>query len=249
MALPVVTDNFGGITLPIATPGVDEPIADKFLFYALQYFQAFVNAKGSVAWNAVQPGKRPIENTFAHDPEQVVFNEKFLPALFMWREESGAPGAPYAVSTAVEWIAEDYLVSNDTVRVLWVFPNAEQHVRRIREPIVNGLIKALSVSFEFGRDPAWVVPGDTDPQAATLGSVFARWASVLFLTMSRWQRRALQIRMTDNTQRVYETVEARLSLQEVYNQDVSRYGALGPGSLDLQLFDSTNTLLVDEIIE
>jgi hypothetical protein len=149
-----VIDKFGGITLPVAIPQNQEPVADNFLRYATQFFQAFINAKVRDAWQRVQPGRLPVQKTFAHDPEQVVFNQEDLPAIFMWREESGGGGAPFMGGAAAEWIAEDYLASVDFVRVLWVFPNAEQSIRRIREPIVNALVKALTVAFEVGRDPS-----------------------------------------------------------------------------------------------
>lgn len=243
-----VTDRFGAITLPVEIPQGKEPVSDRFLFYALDYFKAFVNAKGARAWNAVQPGQLPIKTTFAHDPEQVAFNTSDLPALFMWRDESGAAGGAFSPASAFEWIAEDYLIANDTVRILWCFPIAEQSIRRIREPILNGLVKAMAVAFEIGRDPSWRVPGDTDGQAATYGSLFVHWAGCMFLAMSRWQRRALVIHTSEGTTKTYETMEARLSLQELMTEDPTRYPAMGAGSLDLQLSDSTNTLLVDERI-
>lgn len=240
-----IIDTFGAITLPIPVPQGKQPVSDLFLFYALDFFRTFLNSRGADAWGAVHPGSLPVKVTFAHDPEQVVFNQEHLPALYMWREENASAQGGGA---AAEWLAEDILITNDFVRLMWVFPNAEQSIRRIREPIVNGLIKALAISFEIGRDPSWIVPGDPDPQATTYGSVFVRWAGALSVSLTKWQRKALLIRTTDN-QKSYETIEAQLTLQEELLQDVdNRYSKLGAGGLDQQLFDATGTLLTNERI-
>lgn len=205
-------NKFGAITLPIAAPVAGAAAADPFLDYALDFFKTYLNTYGLAAWQAVAPGGVPVKSVRPHDPENCVFNERELPAIYMWR----------GGGERVEWMAEDYLVSKDQVRVLWVFPNATQEIQHLRDPIINGLLKALSVSFELGRDPCWVVSGDTDPQAPGSGSVFMRWAGALSLYMSKWQQKLLIIN-TNTEPRKYSAIEAQLDLEEILDRDVGDF--------------------------
>lgn len=226
------TDTFGGITLPIPAPTAGQPVSDPFLYYATAYLQAVVNAKGTAAWQAVKPGGLPISTVFTHDPEQVVFNERTLPALYMWRE--GSTKTP-------EWIGEDILVQYDRIRILWVFPNDQQANRRIREPIVNGLVKLIIYAIEIGRDPAWVVPGDTYADAATAGSILWRYAPLVAINFTSWKRGALIIPMLDSRPKTYESVEMTAELSEDFAVGEDRFDPL----LGLDLTETTGDGAVD----
>lgn len=210
-----MADTFGAISLPVAVPGTGQPVSDPLVYHLGSFLQAIANAKATSAWQAVCPHSRPIENVYHHEPQEMSFNRARLPALFIWRDGGAA---------ATEWIAEDYLQSSENVNIVWVWPEADQEKARIRHPIANALTKALTTGIELGRDPAWVVPSDTDPDAATWGSVLYRWIAISRIKVSKWQRRHMVIRLERDTQ-TYLSYEATIAVEELLAEDVAKYPA------------------------
>ena len=85
------------------------------------YLKAYINAKGAMAWAAVSFPRTndsgaipPVQTAWTHQPTKgrndPAFNEKYLPALFLYR----ASGA------ANSWEATDLRVAMDTITLLWV---------------------------------------------------------------------------------------------------------------------------------
>lgn len=216
-----MADQFGALALPHPEPGPDDVVTDPFLRYTLSFFQAFINAKASAAWAKTDkaPLQFPVKTVQAFDPTDLSFVLRELPTLYMWRQESD--------DDASFWLAEDILVSHEQVSVLWVMPPADEEKQKKRVQFANGIRKDLIVAIELGRDPSWVVPGDTDPQAVTYGSVFPRWAGWSRLHLSKWQRKTLIIENHEANERYpFQAFEARMTLEEVFDQDLTKYDLL-----------------------
>jgi hypothetical protein len=253
MADPPI-DRYGAITLPISptTGKPDESISDPLIDISLQYFQALINHYGGEAWKKVAPGSLPVKTVEANDPEEVEFNERNLPCLFMWRaggEGSGDSGA----SAGTDWMAEDVRVMRDKIMVFWVFPPARQAFRGFREQFEAGLSKILHVAVEMGRDPAWIVGDDPDPKAKYYGSVYPRYAGWLSMSMSRWQDKVLTISMPNGAEKRYPAMLVTLDVAEEFKPDLLVHG-YHPGGLDQKVYvpgdplSEPAQLLVDERI-
>lgn len=161
--------TYGATTIPVAVPTnpLTEATGDPALDVWAAYLKAYINAKGSAAWTTVFRRSNnagqvpPVLATFTHQPTDdtiAPFNEKYLPALFVYR----AGGA------ANSWEATDMRVAMDTITLLWVSPTGAQAAERIRVPFVNALVKLVDAAIEAQRDASYVHPGDTDPTAASL---------------------------------------------------------------------------------
>lgn len=163
--------TYGATSIPVAVPAdpLTAATGDPALDVWAAYFKAYINANGAAAWAAVYPREQssqpipPILTTWTHQPTDdtiAPFNEKYLPALYVYR----ASGA------ANSWEATDLRVAMDTITLLWVFPTGTQPSQRIRVPFVAALAKLIDAAVEADRDPSYVHPGDTDPTAATLAA-------------------------------------------------------------------------------
>lgn len=160
-----MSDQFGTLRLP-ALEGQD---ADPLLDTLTSFLQAAVNADTKEIWKRVNPGKPgganeslPIAFTFPHDPDETNLSEKQLPSLFAWRAQ-----VLRGDRLAADWISQ---VSN--IALLWIPPRGSYKQRRERQPYRNALAKAIRRALHEGRNPAWIVPGDTDPKAEDYGSLF-----------------------------------------------------------------------------
>lgn len=169
--------QFGALPLPVPNPTSTTTVADPGLDVLLAFAKAILNATATTAYQMVAPGVGvPVKTTRAHDPGQVVFNEKELAALFAWR-----------LRGEVETLADDYDIETATLTLLWVFPTAQAEHQARRAPILNGLTKGLDAALKRGRHPAWVQTGDTDTQAATRGSFLWRWAGWFAFDRVTWK--------------------------------------------------------------
>lgn len=155
-------DTFGEIEIPLAPPAEGETVADPCLVVVLGYLKALLNANLGAAWNAVAPGKLPVNGIFAVDPKKRGFNERDLPALYITRQQPNAPP---------EWMAADWYVTNDMLRLTWVFPPEPQTKQMLRGTFGNGIVKAIATAIERERDACFVLAGDPDPTAATLVTI------------------------------------------------------------------------------
>ncbi len=202
-----MSDTYGRLTLPVVVP-------DACLSILLDYFKAFLNANARAAWQAVCPGKLPVEATFSHHPERDGFNDNKLPALFLYREES----------RSFDDVAVDWRVAESGLLLLWVFPPAPQDKQRQRVAMTNAVVKLLDVAIERGRDPSYVVPLDTDRTAAEQGSVLLRYAGLLSLQLVKATSRELVIMMDDQSDaRRYDAIECALRMEEQFEPDLTQY--------------------------
>jgi hypothetical protein len=207
-------DQWGAISVPVPAQFAGYPVGDPALKYILDFFVAFLvtDANVTAAWAGSKlAGQFPAVNkSFAFDPREVVFNEKDLPSLFLWRE-----------SATQERIAEDWLVETTMLRLLWVLPISTRDGYRNLVSFENAIVKALVVGLERQRTPGFVVAGDTDPNAATLGSQLDRFAQYMSLVFTSWKRAHVSLSMGASMPRSYESVEMTLTMQEnlVYGAD------------------------------
>lgn len=238
-----MADRYGAINFPIARRGVDSSVADPLLDYTLEYFQAVLNAQASAAWQSVAPGTRPVHTISANDPEQVDFNIKNLPTLYAWRGGGG--------EQPPEQISEDIFFMRDQIQLFWVFPPTRQAFRSFREQISAGASKIIHTAIEQGRNPAWIVRGDTDSMAARHGSVFARYAGYSEMRFAKWTDQMMVIQMASGEPKSYPAMHAILEVVEEFTEDINKpqYDALNTGhGLDHTNYDPTGTLIVNERI-
>lgn len=199
-------DSWGAIQIPTLAESATTPAGDPCIRTILQFLKAFVctDKNATAAWFPVFPGQPPINGIFQHDPSQVVFNTRDLPALYMWRE-----------SATHEWQGEDWLRETTQVKALWVFPlQGVQDLQRLRAPFVNALIKTIVVGIERGRTPSFIAPGDTDPQAATQGSLFYSLAGFEAFSLKSWKTAKLSVQGIDGSSVSYTGVEMTFEMYE-----------------------------------
>jgi hypothetical protein len=225
-----MTERFGALPVPaLPAPAGRESITDPLLHFTLDYFRTALNVHAAAAWRAVAPGHPPVRTAWAHDPDEVCFNERELPALYLWRGEGGH----------VEQLADDWAIKRSTLTLLWVFPNAPQAPQRRRAPFINGLLSLIHVIVERGRDPAWRVPADPDLSASDYGSVWPRWAGVFSFEIAKWKAAKLIIE-ADAARRAYDSLELEIDLGEHLVEDA--LGRFGPGADARMIFTGVEAL-------
>ncbi len=190
---------------------VDDEVAvtDPLLDYVGAFFAATLNQYLAAAWSSVAPGEGdPVRCVRKTDPEDVDFIESDLPCLYLWRQ-----------SGARERIADDYVQVQDKLTALWAFPPAPQNTRKRREAFVNGIVRVIDAMLLHGRDPAWVVPGDTNERAAREGSLIQRWAGYTSLVRGPWKRTMLVIRSDSGQSDPYPALEITFDVTETLQRD------------------------------
>ncbi len=164
-----MADEYGGLEIPVAISATSpEATGDPALEVMSNYIAAFLNKYASTAWQSICPrlvseGESPIpvvKTVFVHNPEEYVFNEKNLPALYIWRQKGN-------VTT---YMAEEYRVFHDVWTALWIFLPAVQQTQRARDNFTNAIAKVVDRAIEQVRDPVYVAPGDTDSEAADVAA-------------------------------------------------------------------------------
>ena len=162
-----MSDHYGALEFPVQIPDVKDSVHDPAIDCLGRYLQCCLNDQLGQSWSAVNPGRKFVESIQTNSPGDA-FNEKDLPALFLTRQ-----------STTDERISDDWVESLSDVSITWVPQNAVQAKRVLRFTGSNGLSKVISRALFLGRSPAWVDPGDPDPNARTLGSVLINRAGLL----------------------------------------------------------------------
>lgn len=238
-------DAFGAEPIATLFPPEGEPVSDPALFRIASFLQAVLNAYKLGEWQAVHPGKLPVQQVFTHNPEDIVFNARDLPALFIYRQSG----------EKFEWLAEDYDLSHEMLRLLWVFPPAPQDKQRLRSTFVNAAVKVLMHFIELGRDPSYVMPGDTDPTAQAKGSVIYKVASIWEIEWRSYKvAPSLPIKV-DSITRKYFCLDCQIALAERRTFDIvadfpasTRDNTASPstGGLNLTLTNPDGTLVLDE---
>lgn len=237
-----MADSYGGQSLPLSSVGaavvLETGTPDPLLTRLCSYFKACANARlGTEFAAAMAPnrsggtGQVPVMFALEHDPELFEFNDKQLPALFIYR--SGDDAGTY------EDLTTDMRVSTETVTVLWVLPSGTQEKQAIRARFPSKLFHLFDALIEANRDPAWLVVGDADANAATQGSSLAAGLNLFRLRFSRGpKRKPLVIRPVDDKPLApYPAYEALIEVREMLVRDPARNAALGGANVILRTED------------
>lgn len=197
--------SWGLVSIPTQPAPDGEAQGDPALWIYLQFLKAFLQTDQQVTalWAAsgMAPGAVVVNAIRAHNPGDdqsstpgLGLTTKDLPALYMWRkDEAGA--------TTVEQIAEDWRIATSEVRLLWVFPEmANTGIQRTRATFVDALAKCIDTAIELGRTPSFIVAGDPDPLAQTIGSFVHTFTEVYSLNTLQWG--ASRVRITTIGERV-----------------------------------------------
>lgn len=205
------TSGAQSIPFPVAVPGFAP--GDPALTYLGQFLQAAINASVGTLWGSsgVCPGRDVVAHVFWHDPTQGGgFDESRLPALYIWR------GRRPARRTAA-----DIRTATSRIDVGWIMePSQEEHYRA-RAPMFNAIMVAIEDALATMRCKSWIVPGDTDPAAATSGSMLLTWTGFESITLGDTAPRAFDFGRVDGDSRPLPFYGFSTSLDVVENHSVS----------------------------
>jgi hypothetical protein len=236
-----MADTFGALELPAQIPTASDTVTDPALDVIGEFSAAVLNfyAGDAWAWAAVAVDSTPFVKTVnTHNPEDVEFNSRDLPALFLWRSRG-----------ITERLADDWLIARDNVTLLWVPRPEAQKKRARRSPIFNAFEKFLAPAFENGRDPAWIKAGDTDPFAASRGSSFLDWAGLFRAPTEQpiqVTNTKLVIQMEGSEPRTYDAVTLQMELAERLVRDPAVHSE-APTSVQFDI--DIDGLIVDSSID
>ena len=216
-----MADNYGAITIaslsgaatPVANPPAVMDVGDPLLGFVADYIKNVLVAYTTTLWQTVAPGTPVVSQVRLHDPAQNSFNEKDLPAIYAFRDDN--------VSTQLQWDADDYRFMRTILHVLWVPPASVQAQRRQRVAILNALSKVIDRAIELGRDPAWVLTGDADPQAAASGSQICPFAGCTAIELRSLKWTKITIPMIDGTTKQYDALALDADVEELLTKDIT----------------------------
>lgn len=210
-----MADTFGVLEYPVVQPppSDNDSVTDPALDKIGAYLQAVLNAHIGLAWFTVNPGKKFVEQFFTNSPSDSTFNERDLPSLFLWRQQ-----------TVDDQLTDDWVETFTDVTVLWVPQNAEQAKRSLRDPGMNGFQKTISRALYLGRDPAWIDATDQDTEALSRGSVLMIQAGLFrepFVTTCRREPLAI---VKDETRASYPGISLTMKIAEITVWDPAAHG-------------------------
>lgn len=228
-----MADLIGPQPIPIADLGIGPGAraGDPLLDVLGSFYKAVLDARAGAAWAALAPDSTAPASTacrkvFTWDPEPAgqEFLDRELPALFIWRDHY----------EPASWLAAGWRTRQSALRLAWVFPPVDQKRQSARAPFINALASVFDQSLEFkGRDPAWVYPGDPDPDAATLGSNLWVFAKLFRIVVGRVSMSPLIIRgpvgTTGVAPKTYFRVQVQIDVWERLEQDLSAWYDLEDG--------------------
>lgn len=163
-----MADSIGAVSFP-APPSGNNPVADPLLDSFGGYLQAYVNAVLSSEWSKLAPEQqRVINSVTTANSSRAWFDDKALPTLFLFRHR-----------LKPEKLRDD--VEHDVTQLyaLWMPPKVAYTERERRDPFSAKVAATIKHALRLGRHPYWVDRADTDPDAATLGSVLMDRARLL----------------------------------------------------------------------
>lgn len=229
MASP--TDRFGFLALdPIPVPIREStkgdvigdillPPGDALIYYIGEFLKTLINSSCGKAWEMLG-GKLPVVELAYVDPEDRSFNARDLPALYIYRDTFPATR-----------IGDDMYVQKSNVAAYWIPSPAVLQRRQERAPFANAIAAVINRAIIRGRDPSWIVPGDTDPDAPLFGSSLLKWAGAdRSMTVSESKRSVVTIEGHEGS---YTGLKVIIQTEELYHEDLAlRYT---PTHLDQQI--------------
>lgn len=156
-----MADTYGAIAIPVAAT---TPAGDPALTKLGNYLKAVVNVKALTAWTAARPRgiaaeQLPIRFVRLANPEEEGFNDKDLPALYLWREDGDFQ------QRTTDWHCDE-----SHIKLIWALPSGTQLQQGERKSFFNALAKVIADALERGRDPNWADAGDPDVAAASIAA-------------------------------------------------------------------------------
>lgn len=225
-----MTDTFGETTFPVALPTLDrdEAAGDPLLTRLGAFIKACVLAECGEAWAELYPGETPIAAVRFHDPNDGVFDDRDLPALFLYRSRQ-----------SLDRVTDDWIDDRSEVTALWVPPLSELGRKGERSPFANAIAKAMSAALNRGADPSWKVDGDAvSVLPDTFGSDLQLWSGLSSLINSvRVERVPVTIEMEDGSRPLrYTGAKAILETHELLERDPASWpdAAAGKAHVDFK---------------
>ncbi len=201
--------RFGALPLPVPAPVAGEAAGDPALTVVLDYLKTVLNARAGTVWGQIAPARGAlVKSVYTHDPDELDFVEPQTPSLYAWREEGSS-----------EQIAADYRIEHSKIVLLWVAPPDNQNSLRPRVPYANALAKVVETALTLGCDPTWVAAGDTDPRAATEGSLIWELAGFWHLGKVSWKRAVLEVKKAAGEPARYPALRFEVEIQERMVED------------------------------
>lgn len=219
---PLPVDAWGAVSIPAQPQGDGAALGDPALTRTLQYLYAYLvsDAGANVPWTTrfgYPLIKSPL-SLFTHNPKEEGFQVDYLPALYLWRSDGGD----------LEQRADDYLLDNSVWTLLWVMPLASQENQSSRAPYVNQFAKAVADGLNHARTPSFVLLGDTDPLAASLGSFLWNAINVVMQYPAKWRIAKVVVPPIDGSKpREFKAVEMKLAVVERLHENRARYATTG----------------------
>lgn len=221
-----MADTFGAITLPVASE------MDPSLQALASYLAAVIGHDLTSAWGETGTARGVVVKTFTHDPERGEFNDRDLPALFLWRASSAEEPVR---------LADDYEIDRTRVAGLWIFPPTVQHKQVERTRVFSAVVKSLRRACRTVRHPAWLVVGDTDPEAATRGSCLLAQAEIAQLRFAGASADPPVMIEIDGARPIrYPAVHFAIELDELLAEDPAAYAGSTASEAALTLEVSVN---------
>lgn len=231
--------QYGGVPIPAVAPAPGFAVTDRALSVIGLYLQAFLNAYAAVPWEAVSHLDKPVKTVFTHDPRKRWFNERDLPALYLYR----IGGAP-------ERFASDYRILRDKVMALWVFSVAKAETQHLRDPFVAGVVKLIDDAIERTRDPSFLLAGDPDPSATDFGSNVFRAAGADGVSLERWDIASISVPVPgEPAARTYDGVALTLELVEHDLRSLEPFDAPYGVDVSLSLTTSDGAVVAAEYLD
>ena len=215
---------------PVLAPGGSGilPPGDPSLAMVLSFLYAFLVQDGNANVPFTQAFGYPIIKSqlslFAHNPSDWAFNESYLPALFLWRDDN--------IGGKFEHEADDWEVETSTWTMLWALPLGDQFRQKDRSQFANQFVKAVVTGIERGFTPSWVQPGDSNPKSSAYGSYLGQYLNVVRFRALSWKRSKIRIELSNvpkNTAesiKTYPAIEMKFECRERLTPDLRRFPAL-----------------------
>lgn len=217
-----MADTFGAITLPVAVPSEGTPVADPALQYIGEFLKAVLEASLGDAW-ATRSRDPLVRSVFTHDPEEADVSQVDFPSLYVWRSRMSE-----------NKLSDDHVEVQSQVSILWIKQSEPQAVEAEQAPIFAGFAKAIMVGLRKGRDPAWVVAGDSDATATTRGSLLWKYVGGYRHRVTAVDKHPVQIEMYEGAKLDTATgILATLEFFEAHTEDPALYasGMVGPSKM------------------
>ena len=214
-------DFYGSLPLPATAPATGAALTDPLLDTLLGFIAGAMQDQLGTAWAARSGGAPIVREKFNYNPYEHGIDGKAFPALYAWRSRVDP----------LRRAASDWYLRDSQLSFLWVPEQAPSEKSKLREGILHGIDAAVSDAFEFkARTPSYVRAGDSDPQAATLGSYLWTFAKVFSLKMGTtlWAQLTVATK-NEKVSPFVRGVQFTLDVVERNQRDLAQHYAVSDG--------------------